>query len=255
MENIGMEITETPTPKIIFIVPYRDRQQQYEFFSKQMASVLAGVSHRILYIHQTDQRPFNRGALKNIGFLTVKSLYPDTYTDITLVFNDIDTMPYTAGFFDYETQKGVVKHFYGFTFALGGIVSINAADFERINGFPNFWAWGYEDNLLNQRVNQYGIRIDRSKFYPILDKNILHLQDGVTRSVNRTEYDIYKAKTQEGINTLSGVSYAMDGEFVNVAGFSTGRELDMATNKTHDLRTGNVPFPTTRRKAMMGMRF
>ena len=176
---------EIETPKVIFIVPYRDRQQQYEFFARQMAHVLEGTSYRILYIHQKDTRSFNRGALKNIGFITVKNLYPETYRNITLVFNDIDTMPYVKGFLNYETVPGLVKHFYGFTFALGGIASMTAGDFERVNGFPNLWAWGYEDNALNQRVIKNGIRIDRTQFYPILDKNILHLQDGILRDVNR----------------------------------------------------------------------
>ena len=163
-------------PNIIFIVPYRDREQQYHFFSSHMRMILEDVpNYRILYIHQTDKRQFNRGAMKNIGFLVVKDLYPDFYKNITLVFNDVDTMPFTKNFLNYETVKGIIKHFYGFKFTLGGIVSIMAGDFELINGFPNFWGWGYEDNELNKRALNSYITIDRSQFYPILDKNILML--------------------------------------------------------------------------------
>ena len=62
-------------PNIIFIVPYRDREQQYHFFSSHMRMILEDVpNYRILYIHQTDKRQFNRGAMKNIGFLVVKDL-------------------------------------------------------------------------------------------------------------------------------------------------------------------------------------
>ncbi len=261
MSTVTFEIQEITTtyPKLIFIVPYRDRQQHYEFFSQHMTRILEGLSYRILYIHQTDTRSFNRGAMKNIGFLTVKQLYPDDYYKITLVFNDIDTMPFTAGFLDYETVPGVVKHFYGFTYTLGGIVSMNAGDFERVNGFPNFWAWGYEDNELNRRVIEAGIRLDRSQFYPIMDKNILQLQDGFGRVVNRTEYDIFMGKTTEGINTISHLSYNIIEEtgFVDVIYFNTNREENIGARADFDLRKGNnSPFTTNkmnRRPAKMRM--
>lgn len=255
VEEIETEI-KLETPKVIFIVPYRDRQQQYEFFARQMAHVLEGTSYRILYIHQKDNRSFNRGAMKNIGFMVVKNLYPDTYKSITLVFNDIDTMPYTKGFFNYETVPGVVKHFYGFTFALGGIASMTAGDFERVNGFPNLWAWGYEDNALNQRVIKNSIRIDRTQFYPILHKNILHLQDGVVRDVNRTEYDTYKFLTAEGVNSITNLQYTINDDtgFVDVTGFSTGREEDLSKRSQYDMTKSSSPFKNVGRgRAVMPM--
>ena len=216
-------------------------------------------SFKILYIHQNDTRSFNRGAIKNIGFLTVKNMYPNDYKNITLVFNDIDIMPYTKNFFDYHTSPGTVKHFYGFTFTLGGIVSINADDFERINGFPNFWAWGYEDNMLQNRIIQSGIKIDRGVFYPILDKNVLHFSEGITRNVNRTEYDIYENNTKECLDSIFNLQYNYNADtgFVDVTQFSTSREEDIKTTQQYDLRKGNVPFTSAaknqRRRPRMGM--
>lgn len=267
-KNISIEELQTPdtqpldvaetvqesankTPKIIFIVPYRDRVQQFNFFSRQMNYVLEDLDkndYRILFIHQCDKREFNRGAMKNIGLLVVKDLYPTNYQNITMVFNDIDTMPYTKNFLNYETTRGVVKHFYGYTFALGGIVSIKAGDFERINGFPNFWAWGYEDNMLNARVLRYGLRIDRSQFYPITDKNMLQFHDGLIRNVNRNEFDRYVSKTTEGWSNIRELKYNIDkscGEqssMVNVTTFQTGTEEKPEHNMSHDLRKGNTPF-------------
>jgi len=259
--TIDANVPSVSIPNIIFIVPYRDRQRQYEFFAKHMKSVLEDLSpdtYKILYIHQTDTRSFNRGAVKNIGFLTVKNMYPNDYQNITLVFNDIDIMPYSKNFFDYRTSPGTVKHFYGFTFTLGGIVSINAADFERINGFPNFWAWGFEDNMLQNRVIQNGITIDRSVFYPVLDKNVLHFSDGLSRNVNRTEYDIYEKNTQEGWNSISNLQYNYnpDTGFVDVTQFITPREEDVKATHEHDMRKGNIPFPSNKnqkRRPRMGM--
>ena len=242
-------------PKIIFIVPYRDREEQLRFFEFQMKTILEDYQPGetfILYSHQADQRSFNRGAMKNIGFLYVKSRFPNDYQNITLVFNDVDTMPYTKGFINYETTLGKVKHFYGYTFTLGGIVSIKAADFEKTNGFPNYWAWGYEDNAFQRRVEQTGLQIDRSQFYPILDKNILQLKDGITRVVNRGEYDRYVDEVkyqnnQDGIRTLSFVNYTFvkSSRFINVHSFQTPVQEQPELSKVHDMREGPVPFQRT----------
>lgn len=234
-------------PRLVFIIPYRDREQQYSFFKKHMQDVLEDIpteEYKILYIHQCDNRGFNRGALKNIGFLFVKNNYPETYRDMTLVFNDIDTMPFQKNFIQYETRPGIVKHFYGYKHALGGIVSIKAGDFENINGFPNFWAWGYEDNALQQRVMNARLEIDRSQFYPLLDKNIMHFGDGLEKEVNRKEFDRYVNFTREGIHSLWGLVYDYEEEtgFVHVREFLTGTVEDVSLTRTYDIRQGPKPF-------------
>jgi hypothetical protein len=158
-------------PKIIFIVPYRNREEHLEYFKKHIKIVLEDLppeSYNIYYIHQCDDRVFNRGAMKNIGFLMVKNKYPDHYKNITLVFNDVDSIPLNKNLLNYTTVPGVVKHFYGYHHTLGGIVSMNAYDFEKINGYPNFWAWGYEDNMLQQRAIKAKYEINRSNFFKII---------------------------------------------------------------------------------------
>ena len=261
LENTNDSENNSIIPSLIFIVPYRDREQQYDFFSKHMLTILEDYPinyYKILYIHQKDNRSFNRGAMKNIGFIVVKQLYPNDYQNITLVFNDIDTMPYTKNMLTFPTKPGIIKHFYGFTYCLGGIVSINAKDFEMINGFPNFWAWGYEDNLLNNRAKYSNLEIDRSEFYNILDKNILHFTEGITRNVNRTEYDEYNNNTSEGINTIFNLEYSInENGFVDVTQFFTSREENISQSYIHDLRKGNIPFTNkkTYRRPMMKMSF
>ena len=250
------------SPSVVFIVPYRDRDQQYRFFERHMKDIVltgCGYDYRIVYVHQDDTRTFNRGALKNLGFLWVKQQWPDSYRDITLVFHDIDNMPYTANFLEYRTRSGIVKHFYGFTFALGGMFSITGGDFECVGGFPNYWAWGFEDNLMHQRCTKSYPRliIDRSQFYPIFDKNILHFVDGMTRSVNRREFDRYMARETEGFYSLRDIEWAYDetSGFLHVRGFSTGHEEDVTAAKSYDLRTSVHPFKVGRGGGPWTMRF
>ena len=248
----------TTIPSLIFIIPYRDREQQMLFFKRHMTYVLEDENYIIYFIHQTDKRDFNRGAMKNIGFLAIRDMYPNDYKNITLVFNDVDTKPYTKNFLNYKTIPGIVKHFYGHRHVLGGIVSITAGDFEKIRGFPNFWAWGFEDNLLNKRVLNAGLTIDRSQFYNIMDKNIMHLFDGLERIVNKTEFDNYIQNTTEGWQSISNLKYSVNNTtgFIDVETFNTPRVVNSAENKAHDLRNGNRPFPgnySNRRGARMGM--
>lgn len=233
------------TPEIIFVVPYRNRELQLFFFRKHMKYILEDYdesSYEILYIHQNDERSFNRGAIKNIGFLVIKNRYPDTYENITIVFNDIDTMPIQKNFFDYKTTKGTIKHFYGFTFTLGGILSITAGDFEMVNGFPNFWSWGYEDNDLQRRALLANLTIDRSHFYPIFDKNIIFLQDGFIRIVNEDEKKRHDWKTDEGIQDITHLQYTQEKDVYHVSHFLTGTTENKNRNRAYDLRGKNQPF-------------
>jgi hypothetical protein len=190
-------------PNKVFIVPYRSREEQQFFFSKYMSYILEDFTdYEIYFSHQTDNRSFNRGATKNIGFLAIKDKYPDDYQNMTFIFNDIDTIPFTK-IFNYETTEGVVKHYYGFKYTLGGIVVIKGADFELINGYPNYWGWGSEDSCLQKRCEKANIAIDRSNFFPIGSPQILHLFDGISRIINKK--DTFREKNDNGIDGLNSI--------------------------------------------------
>uniref|UniRef100_A0A6C0HJN8 Galactosyltransferase C-terminal domain-containing protein n=1 Tax=viral metagenome TaxID=1070528 RepID=A0A6C0HJN8_9ZZZZ len=250
----------TTTPKVIFIIPYRNRELQRRFFIRHMKYILEDLNpsdFRLLFVHQVDSRDFNRGALKNIGFLITKQLYPNDYVNMTLVFNDVDTLPLEKNLFHYETTHGTVKHFFGFRFALGGIVSITGSDFERTGGFPNFWGWGYEDNALQKRVLLSKMKIDRTEFYPLLDKHVIQLQDGKHRVINRTDYNAYVADIQEGHHSISNLNYTLDDEthIANVTGFSTGREPNTQTRQVADMSITKQLFKKNGRGGSMKMVF
>ena len=198
-------------PKRIFIVPYRNRVQHKFFFCKYMSFILEDKDdYEILFSHQCDARTFNRGAIKNIGFIAARNKYPEHYKDITFIFNDVDTIPFNK-IFDYETNHGIVKHYYGFKYALGGIVVMKGSDFEKTNGFPCFWGWGMEDNVLQKRCDRVGLKVDRSVFYNIGSPEILQLFDGISRIISkkdpwRGEYD----DGMDGLRTITQLKYSID---------------------------------------------
>lgn len=251
------DIITANIPKVVFIVPYRNRPQHKYFFSNYIKTIMDESilknDYEVYFSHQCDIRAFNRGATKNIGFLAVKNKYPDDYKNITFVFNDIDTVPF-ASIFDYETVPGIVKHFYGFNYALGGIVALNGGDFEAINGYPNFWGWGMEDNVLQSRCEKYGLKIDRSQFYPIGNPNILHLFDGVQRIINRK--DPWRATHDNGVDglkTIHKLIYTIDDDssnpldnihmiqtnkmfVINISTFMTGTKFEHDNYHKYDLR-------------------
>lgn len=166
-------------PDVIFIIPYRDRRDQLVRWVQTMGDYLDGIKYEVIVVHQVDKRRFNRGAMKNHGFLRVKEQYPDHYKTITLVFNDVDTIPVKP--LDFRVSRGTVKHFFGFRFAFGGLFSMTAGDFEQIGGFPNLWSWGLEDNLVKERwVKHFGEdSIDFSQFVELRGKNREDLSDEI----------------------------------------------------------------------------
>jgi hypothetical protein len=252
LKNEVIEVKKVP--KRIFIVPYRNRIQHKFFFSKYMSFILENDDdYEIYFSHQCDARTFNRGATKNIGFIAARNKYPNDYKYITFIFNDVDTIPFNK-IFDYNTQHGVVKHFYGFKYALGGIVVMKGADFEKTNGFPCFWGWGMEDNALQKRCEAVGLHIDRSVFYNIGSPEILQLFDGISRIISkkdpwRGEHD----DGYDGLRTISQLQYNIDEKsenpndnifavhnpkimYVNISTFLTHVPFGSEEYYTYDLR-------------------
>jgi len=203
-------------PKRVFIVPYRNRKQQKFFFSKYMSYLLEDIDdYEIYFSHQYDKRSFNRGASKNIGFLAIKQKYPNDYKNISFIFNDVDTMPFNK-IFNYDTTLGVIKHYYGFKFALGGIVVIKGDDFEKINGFPNYWGYGMEDNCLQKRADIHKLITDRTQFYPIGSAEILQLFDGISRIISKKDpWRMQHDNGIDGLRTIHKLFYSINERSLN----------------------------------------
>ena len=247
-------------PQYVFIVPYRNRETHLQKFITHMPQILEGMSYKFLFVHQCDDRMFNRGALKNIGFLFVKQSYPNTYQNIILVFNDLDCLPRHKGLLNYYVKQGEVKHFYGYTYALGGIVAIRAGDFERIGGYPNFWGWGYEDNMLQKRVLSGGLKINRDVFFkantvvieearkhglPIpTELPILQDFDGNVRTMNVHDFLQFSKNTRDGIMSFKQIvsTFNNDTGFLDVTYFDVGHEEVKEKTFKYDLANGSLPL-------------
>jgi hypothetical protein len=226
------------SPKIIFIVPYRDRKEHKQFFMKYMEFVMEDYKkddYEIFFAQQCDSRPFNRGAMKNIGFIAIKNKYPNEYKNITFVFNDVDTLPYTKNLLNYETRTNIIKHFYGYTMALGGIFSIKGSDFEKINGFPNMWGWSMEDNMIQERAINNGIIIDRSNFYPIGSRSILQFVDGIKKNIAKKEIAGFLNKNyNHGLNSIRNLKLNCVNEFININHFNSETDFSSQIYQEHD---------------------
>lgn len=226
-------------PKIVFIVPYKNRREEKLHFSIYMKYILEDYNendYEIYYSHQIEDKPFSRGGTKNIGFLVVKNKYPNDYKNITFVFNDVDTVPIEKNILNYITSKGLVKHFFGFNFTLGGIFSIIGEDFEKCNGFPNLYGWGMEDNAINDRVIANNIKIDRSVFYPIGSKKIINFTNDGRRLIdNKDPRDYKKGRFIDNLYNINDLDYTIVSNKENVSKNSSN-EFVININKFTSLK-------------------
>ena len=132
------------------------------------------IPYRVFIVEQENGLPFNRGALKNIGFLLGRD--DSDYT----CFHDIDYLPIWADYSWSDIPVSIVwygaesrpvapgrlattvrhnlEHFYG------GAVLVPNPSFGQVNGYANcYWGWGMEDEDLRKRFNASGIEMRHRK--------------------------------------------------------------------------------------------
>lgn len=252
------------SPRFIFIIPYRDRAEHKNFFDIYIKYLLEDVSdsdYEIVFVRQANLLPFNRGAMKNLGFLYAKEKYPNHYKSQNFIFNDIDTLPNVKNLLDYNVRSGEIKHFYGYKFALGGIFSIKGEDFENINGFPNYWGWGFEDNVIYKRALKAGIVINRSQFYTIGSREILHFVDSLNKHMDRRalEMEINKYSIEkDGINTLKEIEKKYDDVtgFLDVLHFKGNYSSNVISSIQHSVFSGpKINVRTCKKHKMQKMQW
>ena len=239
-----------------FIVPYRDRVSDLAIFRTYFDQLcsdkpLWAQGVKLIIVEQSDDRPFNRGALKNIGALHVRRLGG---RNPTLVFHDVDTIPRYPLSIDYGADPGEVNHIYGNNDALGGIFSVKLHDFLNSGGFPNLWGWGYEDNVMTARIRKVGVSIDRSNKIRLTDYSRIARLDLAsqppTRDVCLRSLRSVRSGTCDSILHLSNVKTTVDGCFLKVHHFQSKFDSpeNLVTISSNVLRGNvlNTLFPKAR---------
>ena len=166
--------------RLLIVVPYRDRETHLKSFVPHLRAYFARdkldrhIPYRGIIVEQDARGPFNRGALKNVGFAL--GVGDSEYT----CFHDIDYLPIWA---DYsyadvptpivwygaetrpiapeKTHRVIIHQMENF---FGAAVLIPNTLFTEVNGYSNqYWGWGYEDEDLKRRFLAAGMSLGRRR--------------------------------------------------------------------------------------------
>lgn len=157
--------------KLGIVVPYRDREQHLERFVPHMENFLSGMNYEIVIAEQPDGLSFNRGLMKNLGFLFLESRCDQ------VCFHDIDMLPVRSDYSPTEQPILLADEVEAFGYNrpynnfFGGVIMFPSSQFRMINGYCNdYWGWGVEDDDLKRRCLEKKIKTSvRSGRYDSLD--------------------------------------------------------------------------------------
>jgi hypothetical protein len=149
--------------KLGVCVPYRNRKEHMDIFVPHVSKFLekTGIEHTIYLAHQSDDKLFNRGLMKNIA---AHHAFEDGCDYI--VWHDIDMIPEDESC-DYSFPTDNPQHIavrisqsdYQLKYEeyFGGAVIFSKEQVERTNGYSNdYWDWGMEDDDLFWRCVMEG---------------------------------------------------------------------------------------------------
>lgn len=127
-----------------------------------MNGYIKDIDYEIFIIEQSDDKPFNRGKLLNVGYKHAVEKGCDYF-----VFHDVDMLPedvdYSYSDKPLHLATHLQEHDYETTFFdyFGGVTMFTKEDFKTINGFSNeYWGWGFEDDDLLVRCIKSDLDLD-----------------------------------------------------------------------------------------------
>lgn len=176
---------------LCIIIPFRDkpndifsqgkgRTQNLREWKQYMCTFLPKVGHSksvVRIIEQTQDLPFNKGALFNIG--AILEMDADCF-----IFHDVDHIPERTSN-TYTCQDDPVHMVtrtsqFGYKVvhqgSVGGALSMKRSFFKKINGYSTmFWGWGGEDDNMRLRIGPHLHKLDATVgVYKALDHERVH---------------------------------------------------------------------------------
>lgn len=175
-------------PKLLVIVPYRDRAAHLPEFLPYIKTTLHAqeIPHEIAVVEQSAGKLFNRGLLCNVGFVALgHSADYVCLHDVDMIGEDFD-YSYTEHAAHISARERRRNYEEWYPEYLGGVTLFSAAAFTAVNGFSNeYYGWGCEDDDLCARCRSFDIPIIRRQGrYATLDHQTMPHEERPQRSPN-----------------------------------------------------------------------
>jgi hypothetical protein len=223
--------------RLNIVIPYRNRADHLNKFVPLVRAYFARdkldreIPYRVLVIEQEHGLPFNRGALKNVGFVLGRN--ESAYT----CFHDVDYLPVWADYSYPRIPTSIV--WYGANHTIdhtletffGAVVLIDNKQFSMVNGYSNsYWGWGYEDDDLRNRFGSAGIRIGRRKgtFQPLPHDNEGYRTNGDPTAISRVNGQIFMESWKSGSNARRDGLDSLVYEVLDRRSIPEGPEIERA---------------------------
>lgn len=139
---------------VAIVVPMRGREKHLQTLKDRYVTLANQHKSfiRIIVAEQDDQKPYNLGKSRNVGFAESIKQNPSH-----VVFNDVDTWLKSSDVWQDMVSPPIKNQCkilcYDNLEQMNGIFSFLPEDYRKTNGFPNdFTGWGCEDAVLYRRA-------------------------------------------------------------------------------------------------------